>query len=218
MGKKYSVNMEKNKVVSFEVDGVSYAHLDDIPDEADRKYFRKMLYKDSHKEHQAQVEAEQEAKAEAMRQEMLNSKWPLWVMGIFLLVALIALTMGVLTTIGAIRTIRSQLSTPGKVVELVVHPYRDPDTWRVTNYSYPIVEFTTLEGKPMSVELSEGSYPPSYVAGDEVTILYDAHNPERATIKSITNTALQWLAPVIGLFVGLVFLGAIAVTYKVTMG
>ena len=35
--RKYSINWENEEPVSFEVDGVLYESLDDIPDEADRE-------------------------------------------------------------------------------------------------------------------------------------------------------------------------------------
>ena len=37
VAKKYSVQMEDDKIVSVEVDGVTYTNPDEIPDEQDRE-------------------------------------------------------------------------------------------------------------------------------------------------------------------------------------
>ncbi len=50
--------------------------------------------------------------------------------------------------------------------------------------------------------------------GDPVTILNDPHNPERASIQSVRNAFMLWFAPLITFFLGLVFIGALVVTYK----
>ncbi len=42
-GKKYSINWENDEPVSFEVNGVSYESLDQIPDEADREKLTAMM-------------------------------------------------------------------------------------------------------------------------------------------------------------------------------
>src|SRR4026209_1542659 len=41
--KKYSINSEDDTPVSFEVDGVQYESLDDVPDETDRLKLEAML-------------------------------------------------------------------------------------------------------------------------------------------------------------------------------
>ena len=41
--KKYSINWEDDSPVSFEVNGVVYETLDDVPDEADRRRLESML-------------------------------------------------------------------------------------------------------------------------------------------------------------------------------
>jgi hypothetical protein len=43
MGKKYSVNWENNVPVSFEVDGVEYSSLEDIPNPKDQRKLKAML-------------------------------------------------------------------------------------------------------------------------------------------------------------------------------
>ena len=41
--KKYSINWEDDLPVSFEVDGVQYGSLEDVPDEADRLKLEAMM-------------------------------------------------------------------------------------------------------------------------------------------------------------------------------
>ena len=41
--KKYSINWENDEPVSFEVDGVSYESLDQVPDETDREKLSAMM-------------------------------------------------------------------------------------------------------------------------------------------------------------------------------
>ena len=41
--KKYSINWENEEPVSFEVDGVLYENLDQVPEEADRQKITAMM-------------------------------------------------------------------------------------------------------------------------------------------------------------------------------
>ena len=41
--KKYSINWENDEPVSFEVDGVTYESVDQIPDEVDREKITAMI-------------------------------------------------------------------------------------------------------------------------------------------------------------------------------
>ena len=43
MAKKYSINWENDEAASFEVDGVTYNSLDDVPSEKDRNKLAAMI-------------------------------------------------------------------------------------------------------------------------------------------------------------------------------
>ena len=43
MAKKYSINWENDEPVSFEIDGVTYRTLDEVPNEKDRRKLAAML-------------------------------------------------------------------------------------------------------------------------------------------------------------------------------
>ncbi|MGE5774771.1 MAG: DUF3592 domain-containing protein, partial [Chloroflexota bacterium] len=55
----------------------------------------------------------------------------------------------------------------------------------------------------------EGSWPPSYEVGDEVTVRYDPEHPLEARIASLGSNALLWILPGITGILGLGFLAAV---------
>src|SRR5574339_637119 len=72
--KKYSINWENDESTSFEVDGVSYESLDEVPDEEDRSKLEAMMngsveqqfeqeFKDFDKEFQKDWEANKKSAA-----------------------------------------------------------------------------------------------------------------------------------------------------------
>jgi len=73
------------------------------------------------------------------------------------------------------------------------------------DYYYPVIEFTAADGKTRRLELSEGSRPASYEAGDEVTALYDPQHPLDARIQSFGSAALMWILPAITGILGIAF-------------
>jgi hypothetical protein len=88
--------------------------------------------------------------------------------------------------------------------------YDEEDRDRVIGEAYfPVVEFRAKDGKRRRVQLSEGSFPPAYEVGDEVTVLYEPEHPLEARIKSGGSTALMWILPGITGILGLAFLGAV---------
>ena len=84
----------------------------------------------------------------------------------------------------------------GTVVELI-ESYSDGVTYR------PRVEFTTESGTLINFVSTTGSNPPSFQAGETVTVLYLAENPMEAEIKSFFSL---WGAVVILGSMGAIFL------------
>jgi len=67
---------------------------------------------------------------------------------------------------------------------------------------YPIVQFTTPDGRVVHISGSSGSNPASYSRGDHVTVLYNPASPEQARIDSFGE---QMFAPLLLAGMGLVF-------------
>jgi hypothetical protein len=74
------------------------------------------------------------------------------------------------------------------------------------------VEFSLPDGTSKTVQLSEGSWPPAYEKGEDVTILYDPEKPIHARIQSTASNIMKWLVPGITGVLGVSFLiAAVAV-------
>lgn len=78
---------------------------------------------------------------------------------------------------------------------------------------YPVIQYQTQYGKNVTFTAHSGSNPSPYKRGDQVTILYDLENPQKARIMSFTSL---WLAPVSGFGIGsiLFFIGTVILTWK----
>jgi hypothetical protein len=70
--------------------------------------------------------------------------------------------------------------------------------------AYPVVDFTSADGKPREFQDSTGSNPPSYDVGDPVEVLYRANDPGGARINGFLSL---WLLPLIFSGVGLLIAG-----------
>jgi hypothetical protein len=113
-----------------------------------------------------------------------------------------------------LRQTAKEQAVPGRVVDLTVRSSYDSSTNETSQYSYPTVEFTVPGGGPRTVQLSEGEWPPSYEVGDAVTIRYDPDQPRRARIQSFSSTLLMWILPGITGTVGIAFLFAVFIVFK----
>ena len=214
--KKYSINWENDEPVSFEVDGVLYESLDQIPDEADREKLAAMMdasldqefdeeFKNFDKEFDKQFAAH---KKSAVSAEKL-------ILGIFSGVAALMLMIALISSISAVSKIGREESAPGRVVDMVVQrEYVNQQDRIVREYYYPVVVFTSSDGRRHSAQMTEGSQSPYYEVGDEVTVRYDPEHPLDARIKSFGSNALMWVLPGITGVLGLGFLGAVIAVRK----
>jgi hypothetical protein len=189
MAKKYSVNMEGDRVVSVEVDGVRYSDAGQIPDADDRDRMEMLLFGVS------DIETEMPTgKPSAM---------PRVVTLIFVAVTVLMLSIAAITAVSASRAVARELSAPGRVVELVVRPDANG-----TEFYYPVVEFFLPDQVRETVQLTEGSWPPAYREGQAVTVLYDTQQPDHARIASTSGTIGRWTVTIITGILGLAFLAA----------
>src|SRR5512145_44719 len=193
--KKYSINWENDEPVSFEVDGVVYENLDEVPDEADREKLTAMVdgsvdqqfekeFKDFDKDF---AKAAEEAKKGAVGMEKI-------VIGAFTGVAVLMLLIAAISSYSAVARMSKEESATGRVVEIIERrEYVNEQDRVVQDYYYPVVEYVSADGRPHTVHMTEGSSAPSHEVGEEVTVLYDPDHPLDARIKSFGSYALMWI-------------------------
>jgi hypothetical protein len=199
--KNYSVHWENEQAVSFEVDGVKYANLNDIPDKRDKRKLKEMMAASSEPDFD-EKEWEASQKESDKAQNII-----LWV---FSGVAALMLLITVISAGGAMSKIAKERSAPGRVVDVVMkREYVNEQDRVVQEYYFPVVQFTADDGHRRDVQMSEGSDTPSYEKGDEVTVRYNPEHPLDARIDSFGSNALMWVLPSITGILGLAFLGAV---------
>lgn len=208
--KKYSINWEDDEAVSFEVDGVTYENLDDIPDEDDRLKLEAMM--------DSAEDAEFDAEFEKMGKEVEQIKGPAVekvILTVFTGIAALMLLIAGVASFFNIQKINHEESAPGKVVDMISRrEYVNEQDRVVQEYYYPVIEYISADGKRHSVQLNEGSSSPEYEKGDEVTVLYNPDRPLDARIKSFGSAALMWILPGITGILGIAFLGAVLAVRK----
>jgi uncharacterized protein DUF3592 len=214
--KKYSINWENDEPSSFEVNGVSYESIDQVPDEADRSRLEAMMntsmdqefekeFKDFDREFERELEIHKETSANAEK----------IILGIFSGVAVIMLLIAFVSSASAILKMNREERAPGRVVDIVQRrEYVNEQDRVVQDYYFPVVEFVSADGRRHSVQLTEGSSAPSHEVGDEVMVLYNSDHPLEARIKSFGSSALMWILPGITGILGLGFLGAVLAVRK----
>ena len=203
--KKYSVNWEDGEAVSFEINGILYSSLDEISNPKDQ---RKMM---------AIVDAAQED--EEFEQDLPDAapatpsfKIENIILSIFSGVAALMILIAAISSWSAIATIQKEKSAPGRVVDVVLRrTYVNEQDRIIEEYYYPVVDFTTDDGRRRSLQMSVGSNTPEFELGDEVIVLYDPEHPLNARIKSFGSSANMWILPGITGVLGLAFLGAVLI-------
>lgn len=208
--KKYSINWENDEAVSFEVNGVQYQNLEDIPDEADRLKLEAMI--------DSAEEAEFDAEFEKMNKEVGQIKGPAVekiILSVFTGISVLMLLIAGIASFSNIMKINREESAPGKVVDVISRREYINEQDRVTqDFFYPVIEYTSNDGKRHHVQLNEGSSSPEYEVGDDVTVLYNPEHPLEARIKSFGSSALMWILPGITGVLGIAFLGAVMAVRK----
>jgi hypothetical protein len=131
--------------------------------------------------------------------------------GIFLAIAVLMLLVAAVSAYSVIAQVNREVRAPGSVVDTVLQQ----DYGENSVFSYPVVAFTDRDGMNHTVQVSEGSSPPEWAAGDAVTVRYDPAYPEGARIESWTSDLLLWLLPGITGIVGIGFLLAAVFVFRV---
>ncbi|MCC6261897.1 MAG: DUF3592 domain-containing protein [Anaerolineales bacterium] len=201
--KKYSINWEDDFPSSYEVDGIRYENLEDVPDESDRRKLEAM----SNSAFMADIHTEIEDQEQSA---FTAEKIILWV---FSGVAILMLGIALFSSFGVIKKISKEESTFGRVIDMIVKvqytTIENSAEQIAEKYYYPVVEFNSIDGRYHSVQLIEGSNPAAFEIGDEVTVLYDPEHPLNARIKSFGSSMLMWVLPGITGILGVSFLIAV---------
>ena len=212
--KKYSINWENDETQSFEVDGVAYDSLDDIPGEQDRNKLAAMV--DASSDDNFEDVKFDEKEFEELRKAAEKPTMERWVLGAFTGIAVVALLVTAISTFLNVQKISKEESVPGRVVDVVVQKVLvNEQNNIVRDYYYPVIEFVPIDGHKRTVQVSEGSDSAFYEKGDEITVAYDPDHPLDARIKSAGSSALLWILPSITGILGIAFAGAVWVVKKV---
>ena len=212
--KKYSINWENDEAQSFEVNGVAYESLDDVPDWKDRDKLAAMLHASSEEDFEEVKFDEKEF--EELRKAAENPSMERWVLGGFAAIAVIMLLVTIVSIFSNIQKILKEESVPGMVVDVVKRrELVNEENDIVRDFYYPVIEFVPSDGHKRSLQVNEGSDSPFYEKGDEITVLYDPEHPLDARINSAGSNALMWVLPSITGILGIAFAGAVFVVKKV---
>jgi hypothetical protein len=215
--KKYSINWENDEPISFEVDGVVYDSLGEVPDAGDRDKLAAMMdssldqqfeeeFRNFDREFQKNLEAHKQTSAKAEK----------IILRVFTGIAVLMLLIAFVSSATAILKMAREESATGRVVEIIERrEYVNEQDRVVQDYYYPVVEFASKDGRSHTVHMAEGSSVPSHEVGDEVTVLYNPERPLEARIRSFGSYALMWILPGITGILGLAFLGGVVVVRKV---
>src|SRR5512139_89338 len=162
--KSYSINWEDDVPVSFEVNGVLYESLEDVPDETDRLKLEAMM--------NAAEDAEFDAEIEKIDQKIQQDQGVAIekiILPIFTGVAILMLLIAGISSVNNIRKVNREESAPGVVTEVKMErSYVNEKERVVQEFYYPVAAFVASDGKRRNIQMSEGSSPPSYEVGDEV--------------------------------------------------
>ena len=213
MAKKYSINWENDEPVSFEVGGVSYDSLDDVPNEKDKDKLAAMVQAASEDDFEDVKFDEKEF--EELRKAAENPSMERWVLGGFTGIAVVMILVAVISSFFNIQKIAKEESAPGRVVDVVVRrELVNEENDIVRDFYYPVIEFVANDGHKRTVQVSEGSDSAYYEKGDEITVRYDPDHPLDARIKSAGSSALMWILPGITGIFGIAFAGAVLIVRK----
>ena len=141
MAKKYSINWENDEPVSFEVDGVTYNSLDDVPKEKDRNKLAAMMDAAADDDAFEDVKFD-EKEFEELRKAAEDPTMERWVLGGFTAIAVVMILIAAIASFLNIQKIAKEESAPGRVVDVVVRrELVNQENDIVRDYYYPVVEF-----------------------------------------------------------------------------
>jgi hypothetical protein len=188
MPKKYSINVEDDKIVSVEVNGVQYKDPADIPDPEDQAKI--MLLMDSSMDTDIELPQTQ------------PFALPKIIFPLFLGITILLLAIFAISTFSTLRALSREQSAAGQVVDMIVR--KDESG---TSLSYPVVEYTLPDETRQTIELG-GSWPPANAKGQPLTLRYDPDQPLNARPDSFSGMLGMWILPMIMGILSIAFVGA----------
>jgi len=192
--KKYSITIEEDEVVSVEINGKKYQAADEIADPEDQARMVRMV--------QAAMDLYEDFETGTS-----NSLGKV-IFPVFLSVAALMLIIAVVAGVYSARRVASEQSAEGRVVSLAAQRGSEG-----TVFYYPVVAFTLPDERISTVQISEGSAPPAYEVGQQVTVLYNPDHPNQARIKSIGSALGVWTLTIITGILAAAFLAASGFAY-----
>ena len=130
-----------------------------------------------------------------------ENRWYYWIMGVILLL------IAGLSTYMVVGNLTSWATASGQVMDVVERTVTDEGTGEAQTLLFPVVVFTTHEGKKQVVELDQGEVESSYAMGDEITVHYDLRDPQIAGLENGGELPLLWMLSAGCASVGLVYVG-----------
>ena len=207
--KKYTIHWEDDQAVGFEIDGVLYKSLDEIPDDKDLAKMMAML--NAAEDSDTTGKPPENTEPVAFPPEKI-------ILTVFTGVAVLMLLIAAVATISNFMTIAREKSAPGRVVDVVLRrEYINQQDHIIQDYYFPVVEFNAEDGRRRAVQMEAGSSSPEYEKGNEVTVRYDPAHPLQARIDSFGSSALMWILPGITGILGLAFLGAVFIVQQLIL-
>jgi len=195
--KKYSILWEDDEAVEFEINGVVYKNLDEIPNHQDMVKIMAML-------NAAELDID------PIPTRRAGSSPEKLILNIFAGIAILMLLVTGFSVLSNIKKISAEETTSGIVVDIVIrHDYLNDQDRIIHEYSCPVVRFSAVDGRRRDVQMSACSDPPAFEIGDEVTVRYNPDKPLDARINSFGSNALMWVLPSITGILGLAFMGAV---------
>lgn len=195
-GKQYAIHWQGDEPVGYEVNGVRYKTLDDVPNPADRDKLMSLA-----------VGIDDDFDIPTGQSTPLDRV----LLTVFIGVAVLMLAIAVYSATVVGRGLAREQETAGEVLDLVA---RRDDTG--TQYYYPIVQFTLPDGTRKTVELRQGSWPPAYERFEQVTVRYNPAFPDDAYIKSFSDTLTRYTVTLVTGILAVAFVLATLLTVWVT--
>jgi hypothetical protein len=196
-GKKYAIHWQGDEPVAYEVDGVRYKTLDDVPDPADQEKLMSLAVGIDDDDLDIP-----ETPSIPLDRVLLT---------VFIGVAVLMLGIALYSATVVGRNLAREAETTGEVLDLIVR--RDDSG---AQYYYPIVQFALPDGTRRTVEMREGSWPPAYERFQQVTVRYDPAFVDGAYVKSFSNTLTLYTVTLVTGILAVAFLLATLLTVWIT--
>ena len=132
--------------------------------------------------------------------------------GVFLSIALLMLTIALMSGVLAARSVAGQMHAPGYVTALT--PRREPDG--ALRYD-PVVTFTLPDGRRAIAQTSAGSAPSAYAVDDAVTVVFAPDDPAGARIASSIDNLANWIVTLVTAILAAAFLLAAYLARRLAM-